>query len=169
LREVARRAGVSPNAPYNHFTDKAALLAAVAEEGLGILYVAMTEARDRATTPGAQLEAIGVAYVTFAIRNSARFRLFTAKEIGRKTAYPSLAHAYQKAFGVLVETIRACQKEAIVRDGDPERLALTAWSTVHGLATLIVEDQLEAAGFGAQDPEKHAPAVVRTLFRGLKA
>src|SRR5687767_103312 len=76
LREVARRAGVSANAPYNHFADKGALLAAVAEEGLIMLRDAMVGARERATTPGAELEAIGVAYVTFAIRHHHHFRLF---------------------------------------------------------------------------------------------
>ncbi len=169
LREVARRVGVSPNAPYNHFADKGALLAAVAEEGVGLLHAAMLEARQRATTPSAELAAIGVAYVTFAVTHRSHFRLFNAKEIGRKTSHPSLAKAYEKTFRLLVDVLRTCQTDGVVREDDPQRLALTAWSTVHGLATLIVEDQLEAAGFSEGDSTNYASWVVRVLFDGLKA
>jgi AcrR family transcriptional regulator len=167
LRGVARAAGVSPNAPYNHFADKAALLAGVAEEGLDVLAAEMTAARDAATGAGPRLEAIGVAYVGFAQAHRARFRLFHATAIGAKTSHPALAAAYERTFGILLDAIRACQKEEVVRGGDVRRLALTAWATVHGLATLLVEDQLEAAGFDAGAPL--APAVVRALFRGLRA
>jgi AcrR family transcriptional regulator len=166
LRAVARVAGVSPNAPYNHFEDKAALLAAVAEEGLDLLYREMTEAGARATGSAARLEAIGVSYVMFASSNPSRFRLFHATAIGKKSAHPTLVAAYERTFGVLLDTMGMCQREGVVRDGDVRRLALTAWSTVHGLATLLVEDQLEAAGFDAGN--SLATAVVRALFGGLR-
>jgi len=67
LREVARRAGVSQAAPYHHFADKAALLAAVAEEGFRLF----DAHQDAALTPGAdaveQLASLGVSYLRFAI------------------------------------------------------------------------------------------------------
>ena len=63
---------------------------------------------------------------------------------------------------------RVCQKDGVVRKGDVRRFALAAWSMVHGLATLLVEDQLEAAGYVDREAAI-APGVVRTLFRGLHA
>jgi AcrR family transcriptional regulator len=169
LRAVAKLAGVSPNAPYNHFADKSALLAAVAEEGLLLLCAALTSAQDAAGTPAERLEAIGLAYVRFASTHPARFRLFSAIAIGDKTRHPTLVEAYTRTFGVLLGALHECQRAGVVREGDIRSLSLTAWATVHGLATLLVEDQLEAAGF---DPRKVASpdaseAVVRTLFLGL--
>jgi AcrR family transcriptional regulator len=171
LRAVARAADVSANAPYNHFADKSALLAAVAEEGLDVLFARMSEARRSKSKPAEQLAAIGIAYVEFALDHPARFRLLAAPEMGKKTTHPTLVTAYDRTFEVLVETMRACQKAGVVRSGDARAHALTAWSTVHGLATLIVEDQLEAAGFAddAASRRELASTVVRTIFRGLKA
>jgi AcrR family transcriptional regulator len=68
LRQVARRVGVSHNAPYRHFEDKDALLAAVAEQGFQSLKVAMETAKQDIPLGTSQcLEAIGRAYVNFAL------------------------------------------------------------------------------------------------------
>src|SRR5262249_52270729 len=66
LREVARRAGVTHAAPYRHFTDKQALLAAVAEEGFRMLSSEMASSAREATDPRQALQAIGTSYVRFA-------------------------------------------------------------------------------------------------------
>src|SRR6202051_1236633 len=68
LREVARRAGVSHNAPYRHFRDKNALLAAVAAQGFRELTLAMQEAGDRQSNALDKLKQSGIAYVAFAVR-----------------------------------------------------------------------------------------------------
>src|ERR1041384_4118115 len=73
LRAVAREAGVSPAAPYHHFKDKAELLDAVAQEGWDLLNVQMREAKDKAETVRAQMNALGVAYVCFARENPALY------------------------------------------------------------------------------------------------
>jgi AcrR family transcriptional regulator len=167
LRAVARMAGVSPNAPYNHFADKAALLAAVNEEGLDALAAELGAARDGSGDAVGRLQAVGIAYVRFAVAHPLRFRLFSAAAIGDKAAHPGLGAAYARTFGVLLDALRACQATEAVHDGDLRELALTAWSTVHGLATLLVEDQLRVTGFAAGEADVAAAQVVRTLFRGL--
>src|SRR5579864_8623220 len=68
LREVARRAGVSHNAPYRHFPSKDDLLAAVAAEGFDRLTVSMQKSMARSTLPRQRLELCGVGYVGFALR-----------------------------------------------------------------------------------------------------
>src|SRR5215468_12638848 len=67
LREVARRARVSEAAPYWHFPNKEALLAAVAEQGFIALAAAMAEVRERVKDPRRHLRELGVAYVRFAL------------------------------------------------------------------------------------------------------
>ena len=73
LREAARKAGVSHNAPYHHFKDRGSLLAALAEEGFAQLAADMTAARAAAPDARTRLEACGQAYVRFALNSPARF------------------------------------------------------------------------------------------------
>jgi AcrR family transcriptional regulator len=168
LRAVASRAGVSAAAPYNHFADKAALLAAVAEEGLLVLARFMREARNAATTPAARFEAIGLAYVRFAATHPTHFRLFSTPELADKDPHPSLRHAYEEAFGVLFDCVRECRDAGVLAPGDDREMALAAWAMVHGLSWLVVDGQSETAGFTAK-PEALAATALRHLSRGLRA
>jgi AcrR family transcriptional regulator len=168
LREVARRVGVSPQASYNHFGDRAELLAAAAEEGLRKLERRLLEARAGARGPGQRLEAIGVAYVTFASTHPAHFRLLSAPELTDKRARAALSAAYEAAFGVLRQAVAECQEAKVVRDGDAQKLAVAAWAMVHGVAWLIVDEQIAIAGT-PPDAAKVARDAVRVLFKGLEA
>src|ERR1700733_5513657 len=89
LREVARRVGVSAAAPYHHFADKHAILAAVGEEGFSHLADAMEEAQ---ATSGPKtrdtLRAMGVAYVRFAVRHPSHFRVMFSGILAVKECGP---------------------------------------------------------------------------------
>lgn len=127
LREVARRAGVSHNAPYRHFPDREALLAALAAEGFRML-------ADRQASGGRER---GLAYVRFALEHPQRFRLMFGgllpigshaelREQGRR-AYQGLEDAFQDL-------------------GEDARFAAAAaWSLVHGLANLILDGHFAQA------------------------
>ncbi len=136
LRALAREADVSHAAPYNHFADKDALLAALAAEGFRRFTAAMTEAA--AAAPAAPLAAIGAAYVAFAHAHPALFRLMFGRALARAGANSELAAAARAAYAMLAETLR----------GDPTRTAgapedaLAAWALVHGLATLLIDGAL---------------------------
>ncbi|MDX5374122.1 MAG: TetR/AcrR family transcriptional regulator [Pseudomonadaceae bacterium] len=138
LREVARRAQVSHNAPYRHFPDREALLAAVAEQGFGELLERMRMAAQEAGGQ-AGLAALGRCYVDFALQRPGLFRLmFTgALERGR---YPGLLAAAQALHRQLEEAVAA-----LVADADGIA-SLSAWSLVHGLAQLLLEGQVDAGG-----------------------
>ncbi len=143
LRETARRAGVSAMAPYRHFADKDALLAAIAAIGFERLAEAQ-RAADDAPSPAAALRAQGVAYVAFALRNPALFRLMFG------AAQPSMGHdalatAAKSSFDLLVAGVASLAPDA-GPPGDMDRV-LAHWSLVHGLAMLAVDGQL--GNFGA--------------------
>lgn len=144
LRGAARRAGVSQTAPYRHFRDKAALLAALAAGGFRELAEAMQ--RFAATSqPPQRLLATGQAYVAFALEKSALFRLMFGPEIADKASYPELRAAAAEAFAVLTrEVSRGRMSEAQAYDR-----AVAAWSLVHGLATLLIDGQVRAEGADA--------------------
>lgn len=125
LRDLARRAGVSHAAPAHHFGDKAGLLTAVAVEG----YELMGEALEAATGTGDFAE-VGVAYVLFAARHPGHFSVMFRPDLYR-TVDSELVAARARTNAVLSDGARA-------RFGTTDRIpALTAWSLVHGLATLV--------------------------------
>ena len=93
LRAVARRAKVSAMAPYRHFADKEALLAAVAEHGFRQLTIRFSAAATAAPDPRAALDALGVAYVVFACDEPSLFKLMFGPAIEEKPAHPGLNEA----------------------------------------------------------------------------
>jgi AcrR family transcriptional regulator len=137
LREVARRAGVSHNAPYRHFRDKDALLAALAAQGFRELTRAMRDAGERKSNTLDRLKQSGLAYVAFAVRRPEHFTvMFDAPVIACKD--PEYLQASQEAFNTLVNYIRNCQDQGQLPAGDTLERALYAWSLVHGIAKLAV-------------------------------
>ena len=141
LREVARRAGVSHNAPYRHFQDKDDLLAAVAAQGYGELTDVMTEAAGRHYKPLDRLKQAGLAYVSFALRRPEHFTVMFDGPLLKRT-HPEAASAAERAFSVLVGLVKGCQEKRQLPSGDPLDFALFAWSLVHGIAKLAITGRL---------------------------
>jgi len=167
LREVARRAHVSEAAPYWHFADREAILAAVAERGFGEMAGRMTAIRESIARPRDRLHALGVAYVRFALDHPSYLRVMFGSEVPDKAAHPGLAEAGARTFDLLVQTIVECQAAGDVKRGDPVELAVAAWSTVHGLAALLVDGRLADHARGAAEAERLAGRVADTLRTGL--
>jgi AcrR family transcriptional regulator len=160
MREIARRAGVSHGAPYHHFHDKAGVMTAIAEEGFQKLEAALRAGVAESETPRGKFEACGRAYVKFAVSHPAHFRVMFRPEL----AEPALFSAGAKsAFQVLVEVVAECRREGLGRGVAPGALALTGWSTMHGLASLIVDGPFAKTSDGSLHPDQLARTVSRTL------
>jgi AcrR family transcriptional regulator len=168
LREAARRAGVTHAAPYRHFADKEALLAAVAEEGFLRLRETIAESV-KDVEPAMRLESIGVAYVRFARQNPSQFRVMFGSQVGDKRRYESLTQADQAVFDLLSESIRSAQDPNAIAPTDPARMGMIAWSMLHGVAALVVDGQMERAGVRDEQIDDFARRVARTANAGLKA
>ena len=133
LRAVARACGVSAMAPYRHFKDKDALLDAVAAHGFEALAQALEEA-DAGASGAEALAAQGAAYVAFACRHPALFRLmFTAPCHPSETSWEG-----SRAYAILQRRAAALAGPAM----SAEDLTLAAWSLVHGLAALILDRRI---------------------------
>lgn len=167
LREVARMAGVSPTATYRHFSDRAALVAAVAEEGFHKLVHMMREAQLPLTDPVARFQALGITYVVFASGHPAHFRVMFGAQ--PKSAHPALKAAEEEAFALCVSAIRECQSAGRIRPGDAVSQALAAWSLVHGLAGLYLDGLVQWAGKGTLSADQLAQQIGEILFLGLMA
>lgn len=143
LREAAHAAGVSVAAPYRHFADREALLAAVLARGFRELARRTGQARRAAAEPMDALVAVGLAYVSFAAERPAIYRLMFGPECD-KAAHPDLMAAGHEAFGVLVDAVEDTRRAGLIGDADAGAVALAGWSLSHGLASLHADGILAA-------------------------
>ena len=135
LRAVARRAGVSPTAPYRHFADREALDSAVAVEGFKDLQAELAAALGRtpASAPApAVITELGVTYVAFALRRPAVFRLMFGNECDESDSVR--VQASRGLHAVLNDAI-----ERLFPGVDAPGLSTALWSMAHGLAFLHLD------------------------------
>jgi AcrR family transcriptional regulator len=163
LREVARRAGVSHNAPYRHFRDKDELVAAVAQQGFERLTVAMKRSAARGSTAPERLRLCGRGYVSFALRWPEHFSVMFELPSNQEK-YPNYTAAGAEAFATLSAFIIECQETGALAAGDPRPLALLSWSMVHGVAKLAISHHLPFGASGVLDFTDNAS---RALLSGM--
>jgi AcrR family transcriptional regulator len=169
LREVARRAGVSHAAPYNHFADKSALLAEVAALGFQALRREMERAARRPRSSRRALLGIATAYVRFGVEHPAHYRLMFGPELAEKERYPVLQQASDATFAALTSALERGQAAGDVRRGSVLDQALASWSLVHGLTTLLIDQRLSFLGVSTSEAERQARSAGAALFEGLRA
>lgn len=146
LRGIARKIGVSHNAPYRHFVDKNSLLAAIATEGFQQLSQTLQQILNNTSdNPQQQLEAIGVAYIKFALNNVGYYRVMFGSFRSCDGEDPSLEIAAQEAFNVLVDVIKQGQQTRAFANKDTLQLTRACWSLVHGVSMLAIDRQLALA------------------------
>ncbi len=145
LREASRRAGVSPAAPAHHFKDARGLLSEVALLGFQEFGDALIAADQRGgKDPQKRLYEQGLAYVTFALQNPARFQLMFAH--GKcDMRYKNLGEVAERSFKVLESAVRAASglKPADDMTEDAYGLLMANWSIVHGFAHLALGGELD--------------------------
>lgn len=136
MRAVARRAGVSPTAPYRHFADREALESAVAVEGFRDLKAALMAGRDLPSS-ASELADFAVSYVAFALSRPAVFRLMFGNECDdtNDQRVQAAAALHELLAGAMVN---------VFPDADAPTLAMAMWSMAHGLAFLHLDGKLAA-------------------------
>ncbi|NNG14848.1 MAG: TetR/AcrR family transcriptional regulator [Gemmatimonadales bacterium] len=168
LRAIAREAGVSRAAPYHHFADREALLAAVAAEGFRSLRAAMVERV--ASTEGNPLERMqemGVAYVLFAVQNPQLYRLMFGGELRRRESHEELQRESGAAYAALGAAMQDSMETGSGGGGEPGNFALSAWALVHGLAMLLVDQRVGKPDMSDQQVEVLARQATEVLGRGV--
>jgi AcrR family transcriptional regulator len=138
MREVARRAGVSHQAPYHYFGDRSGILAAISEEGFTGLAQAFRDVH-RTEMPAAK--AGFIAYLTFAREHVGHFRVMFRNDICGVTTHELTQTAADSAF----EELRLMVSRVTGPTIDPDHeftFAAMLWSLSHGLATLVIDGPL---------------------------
>lgn len=142
LRGAGARLGVSRTALYRHFSDKQALVAAVGREGFRMLRLALSGAWERHGKGRKGFEAMGVAYVNFAVAHPSHYRVMFGRFIESCSKDPEFVEEATAAFQVLVDSLVEQQKAGLIRRDNPIMLARFIWSVVHGIAMLAIDGQL---------------------------
>jgi AcrR family transcriptional regulator len=145
FRAVARAAGVSQAAPYNHFSGREELLATVAEQGFRALEAAQVAAAERASPGARRVVSLGMDYLAFAIAHPQLYRLMFGVGVASWCAYPAVAEAKHRAFG----PTRAALAQYLGAEPSSTTVDVAAhagWGLVHGLAMLRLDGSVAAGG-----------------------
>src|SRR5215471_5209159 len=150
LRTVGERLGVSRSALYRHFADKQSLLATVGKEGFRKLRQTTTDAWEMNGRGRAGFQAMGRAYVRFALAHPSHYRVMFGGFLESATKDDDFVAEADAAFQVLVNALVERRNAGDIRQDDPVLMARFVWAVVHGAAMLIIDGQLrETAQPGA--------------------
>ena len=168
LRKVAKSAGVSEAAPYRHFKDKEALLAAIAEQGFIRLSERLEAVEDQFADEAATFFYKSCrTYIEYALENPHSMRImFRYRNSRNLSNYPELQDAADETFSYLIDMVEYCQQEGIARAGHPLPLALTAWAAIHGLAMLLIEGCISPDVFHENSQETMIQSTLSTILAG---
>jgi AcrR family transcriptional regulator len=143
LRKVAARVGVSHTAPYAHFVDKQALIAAISTEGFRQLYERIDDVVDKyKSNPRKQLVEAAWTYVQFAMNDSDRFKVMFSGILEKEKEYPEFVVESQRNFQLVKMIVEANQASGVLRSGPSDLTALSVWGIVHGFVMLLLEGQI---------------------------
>jgi len=155
LRKVAKQTGVSHAAPYSHFADKQALIAAISTEGFKQLYVQIEGIfKSNQNDPSNLLMETAWAYMQFALNEPDRFKLMFSSVLEKEKDYPDFVQYSQKNFTQIVEVIKVCQTAGILHADLPDITTISVWSAVHGLIMLILEGQISHTVLDQYSPKE---------------
>jgi AcrR family transcriptional regulator len=160
MREVARRAGVSHQAPYHYFKDRSGIFAAISQEGFAALAHAFRQVQTDGTLDTTSPAKAGfAAYLRFAREHVGHFRVMFRADISGLSSHPEAHECAEDAFTELLNMVaRTVGHSADTQDA--LTFALMLWSQAHGLATLLLDGPLESRMGSRLDTEKQVDAVI---------
>ncbi|HKU40588.1 MAG TPA: TetR/AcrR family transcriptional regulator [Polyangiales bacterium] len=168
MREVARRAGVTHQAPYHHFADREQILGEIAEQGFHLLSERLSAAalprdvqRDNCVT---LLRALGEAYVQFAVSHPAHFRIMFRPELVDMDNCPGAKQAGHACFSNVRDVVHAAVQAGLPAVPNEDALVALMWSLVHGLACLLLDGPL-----AMKMPDTARDVQIRGVMQGFAA
>jgi AcrR family transcriptional regulator len=149
LRELAKRAGVSHNAPYRHFADREALLGAICAQGFERMNASIDDAlQQTAGDPRAQFSALR-AYVAFALAYPHHMQImFGMHDLHKR---PEVEAVAMRAFDQVIAVVHSGQALGLFRAGDARVIAFAIWATLHGVASILAAQRGSISGVAERD------------------
>lgn len=169
MREVARRAGVSHQAPYYYFADREAILGAIAEQGFGMMRECVQRSiPERAGAAHDAIIAAGRAYLEFAFAHPAHFRVMFRPELVSPERHPNVQDQGLRACDVFLRIVQEAVAAGLPAEPSVDSLFLLCWSVVHGLSCLVLDGPLDVV-MPNGDREAQLRDVLTTFSRMAEA
>jgi AcrR family transcriptional regulator len=168
VREAARRAGVSPGAPFRHFATKMALMTAVAEQAMERLKASVDTAisTTRDEKPLLRLEALGSAYLQWALRNPTHFQIISSRSLIDIASSDRIRRANEEIRSVMMRLLAEAQHDgSLAPDLDIDHLVLVTRAFGYGLARMAIDGHFPE--WHASEPPSDALPKALHLFMGL--
>ena len=167
MREVARAAGISHQAPYHYFEDREGILAALAEEGFKILLLRIQPIVDAKEAAVDRFVRAGQAYVEFALDHPALFRVMFRPDMVKLHDFPEADACGHRAFELVPRLVQACIDEGLPAYPSVDALVLLMWSIPHGVACLMLDGPLAHSLPAANDAREEATRDMMTAMRAI--
>jgi AcrR family transcriptional regulator len=152
VRRIAERIGYSPGTIYLYFENKDEILYHLHEEGFRRLIARQQEILAE-PDPSRRLQRMGEAYMRFALENSQYYELMFLDRSPLRQIEQDWDCGMQ-SLDLLRQTIRACVDAGQMQDVDIEMATFATWSSVHGLASLVLRDRFKMV------PEEHIEGLI---------
>lgn len=165
LRDVARRLGVSHQAPYKHYANRDALLAEVMRRCFEN-FAKHLDSRQRSEHPHEDMSSMGHEYLDYARNNPLEYRLMFGTPWPAAAEHPELVKNAQHAFDLLKEALRrthgaAAEQKTIELD------ALFIWSALHGLSSILQSSAIVSLGLAENVLDEAPLHVLQRIGTGL--
>lgn len=166
LSKLAQKIGVSQPAVYRHFPNKQALAISVAQRGFEQLTEALQKTTQKVENDAFEgIRAIAQAYVEFALNHPEIARLmFSMKE---RVTEPVLQNASKAAAVPLFRLVEAAKRCDSLRNNNVEQAVRIIWAAIHGLAMLLMDEQIPSVTQSPDALSEHIEATARALHIGL--
>ena len=169
VREAARRAGVSPGAPFRHFPNRVALMTAVAEEAQrrfrAEIEVALNEAP--AGNALARFRAFGLAYLRWAMRNPAHFEIISDARYFDHDKASELSRDNAEVIGMTERTLADAFAQGQLRPADMKQVQIAGRALVYGFARMNIDGHFPRWGIADAEAGRTAEAVLDLFIEGI--
>jgi AcrR family transcriptional regulator len=169
VREAARRAGVSPGAPFRHFPSRDALMQAVAEEAQrrfrAEIEAALAEAP--ADDPLGRFRCLGLAYMRWAMRNPTHFEIISSRRFFSHDQSASVSQDNAELIDLTERTLAEAFAQGQLRSGDLKRIQIAGRALVYGFARMNIDGHFPRWGVADADAEPTAEAIIDLFIEGI--
>jgi AcrR family transcriptional regulator len=169
VREAARRAGVSPGAPFRHFPSRNALMNAVAEEAQSRFRAEIERALAAvpAADPLARFRALGLAYLRWAIRNPTHFEVISSRRLFDHDGTDAVSRDNAELIALTESTLAAASAAGQLRPMDLKQVQIAGRALVYGFARMNIDGHFPRWGVNHAEAERTAEAILDLFIAGI--
>ena len=169
VREAARRAGVSPGAPFRHFESREALLAAVAEEAQRRFRAEIDKALARAPAddPLQRFRCLGRAYLQWAMHNPTHFEVISSRRLFDHDRSAAVSSDNAEVMDLAGRLLKEAHAKGQLGTTDLKQVLIAGRALVYGFARMAIDGHFPRWGVKEGEADRTAEAVLDLFISGI--